>query len=1174
MRPALSHYIPISIAGSDKTIAMQRGRGAPVLMEAFSYAGFVTAKRRQLVHNLYHLLECKHPSLLIYFTVINDRTRSTYFLVSEAATLHPISNELSIQTSMRIFSTTNTINIFLTDLIGAVKYVFDRHMRKEAIRLLCHSISLENIYVQMDGHVKLALRPYYGRKQSRATDSQDQMPLDLYKDQSTETIVFLLGQLALKLILTADDFTEFTKGRAYLLSLHCRRRFGPRIVELVERMTRTIAKERVSLDTLFDMYSATEMTTLADMSRGISRTSELAMTDLMIAAGLDNYRDVFLYLPFQQFCVDSLGRTALMVALESNAYTTAYYLLFESGYIRRLPGIDYGDLDYVPTEEELNNIAVAEAAEIEAAELAARLAAEKKTKGKKKKISRPSTAMSDETKPPSRTNSRSGTRQSAGDKSMISEEKKTSERLREELEAKKAARPIPYTGVRGCFITTHLIMKHKYTLFRSAIHYERHLLLQEGFTELMFGILAASYKTFRQYNHQTKKQDIRGYTACMYSVKDNCLPIIARLIEAEKNITNNDGKTAGTLALEIGNQQIIDLLSRYEPMLDPDGNTLLHLAVLDNRPDNIPKYRHLASNYNNNNKTALMLAAERGYDKCVESLLLEAKLTTQTGADILEGWKDVTALMLASCNGHTKCVQLLEEEEAEMCDSVGKHTALMAAALANKAQVINILLTKEGCMQNHQGYTALMLAAQNGNIESITELIHIEAGKVDNLNNTALMQATLAGRTDIAIHLLSAEAQIIRQDGNFALQMAIEKNNPNLVRELLKHEGSILRSTGFTELMQSAFFGDLHECNRLLDQVRCRTNVGMTALMIAARAGNMDVVQLLSEYEIGLFDQNGVTAGSYAYISGHESIYSLLAKKEVVADENKNTLLHIAAEKGDLALVKNYSHMVGRINSQNKTACQLAKSSKHDEIVSYLERKGDAVDTDQCTLLHLAAIKNSIEEVEKLLNIVGCYNKAGKTALMEAAEKDNADVVELLLPYEANIRAMKGFTIGGVEFSRPTALMLACRSGSATVCEKLAPIEGKICTHGTSLTALMAAALQDKPECIRVLQDIEQKMTDRSGRTALMLAAKAGKVAAVKMLAESEHGLKDLDGRNAATLAKMAKKTDCVIALKAYEKPETKSRPSTHAESRDTVDVQPTQGSGPGDAENNNTLEE
>lgn len=1135
----------------DKTIAMQRCRGAPVLMEAFSYAGLAVAKRRQLAKNLYHLTECKHPSLLTYMTVINDRVRASYFLVSEAATLHPLSDELRIQTSMRIFSTTQSINNFLIDLLGAVKSVFDRHMRKEAIKLLCHSISSENIYVQVDGHAKLALRPYHGRKQPRSTTSPDQEPLDIHEGQGPETIVFLLGQLALKLILTADDFTEFTKGRAYLLSLHCRNRFGAHIVDLIERMTRTVAKERISLITLFEEYCTPEMNTVADISRGIARTPDLKMTGLMVAASLDDYREIPLYLPFQQFCVDSLGRTALMIALENNAYVAAYYLLSESGYIHRLPGIDYGDLDYIPTETELNEIAAAEAAEREAAELAERLAAEKKAKGKKKKVSRPTTAMDDDAKPPSRTNSRSGARSNTMDKSQVQGERKTSEKLREELEAKKAARPLPYTGVRGSFISTHLMREHKHLLFRAAIHYERHLLLQEGFTELMFGIMAASYKTVRQYMHQTKKQNIKGYTACMYAVKANCLPIVARLIEDEKNITNNDGQTAGALALEIGNQQVIDLLTRYESLLDPDGNTLLHLAVLANRPDDIPKYLHLTFSYNNSNKTALMLAAEKGHDRCVELLLSEARLTTQTGTGALTGWKDITALMLASCNGHARCVQLLEEKEAEMCDSAGQHTALMAAALVNDVQVIDLLLNREGGMLNHQGCTALMLAAQHDNIEALDALVHVEAGKVDGSNNTALMQAVLAGKVDAAKHLLDAEAQIIRKDGRFALQLAIEQNNPELVRELMKREGDILLSTGFTDLMRAAFFGDLRECSNLLEQVKCRTNDGMTALMIAARAGHLNVVQFLSEHEIGLFDQNAVTAGSYAYRGGHEPIYSLLAEHEVVTDEARNTLLHKVVETGDISLVKRYHHMAGRINSQNKTACQLAKHSKQDEIVSYLERKGDAVDADLCTLLHLAAIKNSTDEVEKLLHMAGCYNKAGKTALMEAAERDHADVVELLLPYEAHIRATKSFTIGGIEFVRPTALMIACRSGSAAACEKLAPVEGKLCTPGACLTALMAAGLQDKLECIGVLQGLEQKMTDRLGRTALMLAAKAGKVAAVKALAEHEHGLKDSEGKNAATIAKLAKKTDCVIALKPYEKPETKSRPSTQAENRE-----------------------
>lgn len=71
-----------------------------------------------------------------------------------------------------------------------------------------------------------------------------------------------------------------------------------------------------------------------------------------------------------------------------------------------------------------------------------------------------------------------------------------------------------------------------------------------------------------------------------------------------------------------------------------------------------------------------------------------------------------------------------------------------------------------------------------------------------------------------------------------------------------------------------------------------------------------------------------------------------------------------------------------------------------------------------------------------------------------------------------------------------------------------------------------------------------------------MLAAKAGKVAAVKALAVHEHGLVDLESKNAATIAKLAKKTDCVVALKPYEKPEARSRPPTHTECRDTNDIQ------------------
>lgn len=59
-------------------------------------------------------------------------------------------------------------------------------------------------------------------------------------------------------------------------------------------------------------------------------------------------------------------------------------------------------------------------------------------------------------------------------------------------------------------------------------------------------------------------------------------------------------------------------------------------------------------------------------------------------------------------------------------------------------------------------------------------------------------------------------------------------------------------------------------------EARIKDSQGTTALMYAAAAGHMTVVQALVEKEGGLRDTDGKSAASYAAVCGHKTISEFL----------------------------------------------------------------------------------------------------------------------------------------------------------------------------------------------------------------------------------------------------------------------------------------------------------
>jgi ankyrin repeat protein len=167
----------------------------------------------------------------------------------------------------------------------------------------------------------------------------------------------------------------------------------------------------------------------------------------------------------------------------------------------------------------------------------------------------------------------------------------------------------------------------------------------------------------------------------------------------------------------------------------------------------------------------------------------------------------------------------------------------------------------------------------------------------------------------------------------------------------------------------------LAEAPDLVKAVRVRD--GVTALMLAASNGHIDVVKALIQEgaNINLQDNGGRTALDLALKKNHTAIVDFLLKRVAAAD--KESLIK-AATSGDIERVK------------------------------VLIAAGADVDFQRVingfTALIYAAQKGYTHIVEALLRAganVNAKNKNGHTALMRAAEKDNPAIIEMLLQYGA-----------------------------------------------------------------------------------------------------------------------------------------------------------------------------
>ncbi|KAH9123276.1 hypothetical protein AeMF1_005682 [Aphanomyces euteiches] len=519
--------------------------------------------------------------------------------------------------------------------------------------------------------------------------------------------------------------------------------------------------------------------------------------------------------------------------------------------------------------------------------------------------------------------------------------------------------------------------------------------------------------------------------------------------------------------------------------------------------------------------TPLVHAASNGKANVVQVLLTHNASIDGHRPDRL------SALLRAVQKGSVESVDLLLAHEADVESMFpdGK-TPLIFAAAHGVGPMVSLLLKHNANpdAQDEAGNTALLLASANGHSKVVQILIDVTANT--NLSNferkTPLCAAASDGHTDVVKMLLSnpnTDVDACNEDGWTALLHAADRGHLDCAKILIDHHANVNATTtnGMSALMLATKRG-YHEIARLLLQNSASVESavgGMTPLMIAAFYGYLSIVQVLVDANADFHAKNSVgkTALELAIEHNHANCKMLLILRE------NHPLLYFA-KSGDVSrlieALENGESLEDR-DETGKSALMYAAVSGHAQVVRYLlQQKADmnVTDSSGATALSLATGESRfILEREMLYRIVRAGNISalrelldenpnmdvdqrdddGTTLLMAAVDSGEAEIVKLLLDYNADLDA--------ADINGKTALHIAIdgnHRGSQAYLEKEAAFRDNF--------PLLYEARSDNVNEVRRLLEAGAKIDecDDDGWTALMYAASMDNVAVIQLLLE--HG--------------------------------------------------------------------
>lgn len=493
--------------------------------------------------------------------------------------------------------------------------------------------------------------------------------------------------------------------------------------------------------------------------------------------------------------------------------------------------------------------------------------------------------------------------------------------------------------------------------------WESHVLLTAGFTDTM--ISAASPLTHDSdmsrvlKTKELCKSTSKGWTALMFAAVAGNLQAVKQLAHSEAGLTNNEGKTAGTLAYFKGHVAIAEWLAKFETVRDDTGDTMLHRACrryIHNPTDeglmNVRFWLSMVNEYTEDGELAISLAIKGRCAPLINLLDLEYRARLPkisyfngTSQRIFQG---VTPLMLAALLCFHELPDTMITASTGIQDDEG-FTALMCAARSGCIELVQRLIPYEGRMQTKRGFTALMCAAQEGHVCIVQMLSDIgHESTIQDINgNTALFRALHNGHNKCSEILLSEEYNLANNSGVTMLMIAVESTiNLSLFNILISPQYKQLRQQqvdGKTALMCAASVNNISAITAILQvgqsgEIRMQDEQGFTALMYAAAAGHAEACNLLASSEGGMQTHKEQTAAMLAAELGHLECLSILLPIERALKKSSGwSLVHSAAIGGSIEILNIIDPTFQELTEGPEPPLLLAKKHLKHEIVNYIE---------------------------------------------------------------------------------------------------------------------------------------------------------------------------------------------------------------------------------------------
>lgn len=527
---------------------------------------------------------------------------------------------------------------------------------------------------------------------------------------------------------------------------------------------------------------------------------------------------------------------------------------------------------------------------------------------------------------------------------------------------------------------TEILAPYEATLY-TIPHYTALMLCIDTHTERMMQILEERQNNDLATSPMTNGEKDIEKDKDLPKIINDIVDILIKHDECKKE--NSDGLTALMIACQVGNTPIARKLLPYE-------------ATMCRRSDNL---------------TPLMVAANAGNEEIVK-MLIDGYKNDLCGKTDTSGWTALTGAVHAVSQLYQNSQAYEEQDQPISGTTIMLSPQSSSSSSSNKkdnATSISSPNTNENIPVQNSGNNSQFDILSKKYINIVRMLIPYEAGIARRDGSTGLMLAAETGYVELASLLVEKESGKFNVNSVTSLMLAAVHNRIGVAKIILRNELRKLEAAGFDVLSVKGIPEFLEDCGEEVDRSKI-TNLNKYKCILDLVGQNRSNLQL----EIGRADKNDLNAIMLAIIHNHQRFALMLAPFEagtVRTNGLTSTILAVKREMSDLAMDLTDRDNLEIANESGITALILASNLGMTEVVRKMVSMGEK-------------------------GGVGKTNSYGKTALIVATMNKKVDIVEILAPYEIDIK----------DKTNLSALDYARRMHSTTgdeVCQKMIDILSK-----------------------------------------------------------------------------------------------------------------------------------